>query len=513
MPVKLNVFAVGSIGFLMACGSARAASPERWVEARSAHFTVLSDSSEKDAVRLASHFERMRLVFQALLPADDDENALPIMVLAVNDRKGMQALEPAAYLGPGQIELNGFFLHRVDKDYILVRVDAEEAHAYSTVYHEYTHSMLRKASAWMPLWLNEGLAQFYENTDFDDRSARLGQSNPMQLSLLKRSEMLPIATLLTVDAGSPLYHDEEEGSMFYAESWALTHYLIVSDREQGTHRMRDYTERLALGEDSITAATQAFGDLSKLQAGLAAYVMQRNFMYFTMPTKLAIDEKSIAVRPVTEAEADAVRADVMAHTDRTSDAEAVLDRVLQADSNNALAHETMGLLRYRAGDMEGAKKWFAEALAIDPQSYWAHCYLAVAMTRSGENGDDAMIESNLREAIRLNPEFAPAYDALAMFGARRHRDLTEAQGMGMRAVELEPGELSFRLDCAEVMTENKDFASALGVLRQALHLAKTADETAAVHDRIGRVERSEMNVAGNSHRLPLGGEYGSGAGQ
>jgi tetratricopeptide (TPR) repeat protein len=513
MPRRLNGFALGLIGFLMAFRTACAATPERWVEARSAHFTVLSDSSEKDAVRLASHFERMRAVFHALLPADDDETAPPIMVVAVKDRRGLQALEPAAYLGRGQMDLSGFFLHRVDKDYILVRVDAEEAHAYSTVYHEYTHSMLRKASAWMPLWMNEGLAQFYENTDFDDKAAWLGQSNPVQLSLLKRSEMLPIATLLTVDAGSPLYHDEEEGSMFYAESWALTHYLIVSDRLQGTHRMRDYSERLALGEDSVTAATQAFGDLSKLQAGLAAYVLQRKFMYFMMPAELTAEGKSIAVRQVTGSEADAVRADVMAHTDRLAEAQVLLENVLRTDAKDGLAHETMGLLRYCAGDMEGATKWFAEALAIDPQSYRAQSYLAMAMMRSEEKGDDGAIESHLREAIRLNPEFAPAYDALAMFGARRHRDLAEAQTMGMRTVELEPGELSFRLDCAEVMTENKDFAAALGVLRQAMHLAKTVEETTAVRDRMGRVERSEMAMAGTSRRPQATGGYGSGVGQ
>ncbi len=90
----------------------------------------------------------------------------------------MQALEPAAYLAKNQIDLSGFFLRSPDKSYILVRLDAEQQHAYSTVYHEYTHFMLRKASAWLPLWLNEGLAQFYENTEMDDKTAWLGEANP-----------------------------------------------------------------------------------------------------------------------------------------------------------------------------------------------------------------------------------------------------------------------------------------------------------------------------------------------
>ncbi len=64
----------------------------------------------------------------------------------------------------------GLFLRAPDRNYILVRLDAQQEHAYGTVYHEYTHYMLRKADTWLPLWLNEGLAQFYENTDIDDKT-------------------------------------------------------------------------------------------------------------------------------------------------------------------------------------------------------------------------------------------------------------------------------------------------------------------------------------------------------
>ena len=52
---------------------------------------------------------------------------------------------------------------------IVVRLDANEEHAFSTVYHEYTHYLLRKSGDWIPIWLNEGLAQFYENTDIDEK--------------------------------------------------------------------------------------------------------------------------------------------------------------------------------------------------------------------------------------------------------------------------------------------------------------------------------------------------------
>src|ERR1035437_7483072 len=84
--------------------------PSRWVEARSAHFVVLTDSRERDASRLASQFERMHLVFHTLFPTKGDDSDPPIVVLAVKDRKGMEALEPEAYLGKGKVDLSGFFV-------------------------------------------------------------------------------------------------------------------------------------------------------------------------------------------------------------------------------------------------------------------------------------------------------------------------------------------------------------------------------------------------------------------
>src|ERR1035441_9899970 len=97
--------------------------------------------------------------------------------------------------------------HAPDKNYILVRLDARGEHAFSTVYHEYTHYILRKAE-WLPLWLNEGLAQFYENTDIDEKTVWLGQANAQELRFLGRTDLLPMETLLKVDTRLP-YRSEE----------------------------------------------------------------------------------------------------------------------------------------------------------------------------------------------------------------------------------------------------------------------------------------------------------------
>jgi tetratricopeptide (TPR) repeat protein len=495
-------------------GVAAGSPPSRWVEARSTHFVVLTDAGERDAQRLASQFERMHLVFHTLFPTEGDKSDPPIVVLAVKDRKGMEALEPEAYLGKAKVELSGFFVRGPEKNYILLRLDAKGERGFSTVYHEYTHYMLRKAG-WLPLWLNEGLAQFYENTDIDGKNAWVGQADSARLRYLNRNDLLPIATLLRIDSGSPYYHDEQMGSVFYAESWALTHSLIVSDRLQGTHRIRDYAQLLAQGEDAVAAAQETFGDLDKLQAALTEYLMQRQFMYFMVPATLPAADAAFEVRPVKTVDADAMRADVMVYTERRKDARALLETVLRDDPENAPAHETMGALLYREGDIAGAQRWYGEAAKLDPANYLAQYYFAVTAIHGGSGAAEELVESSLRAAIRLNAEFAPADDELAMFYAAGNRSLDEAHALEVRAIELEPERLLYRVNCAEVLTKQRQFAKALDMLAAARRLAKTPYEVDAVESRVARVERYQTAQAGAvggarevSLQMPEGGDGG-----
>ncbi len=72
--------------------------PENWLEVRSPHFIVLSNSNEKQARHVADQFERMRLVFHAEVPHANVDPGIPIVVLALKDKKDFLALEPEAYL-------------------------------------------------------------------------------------------------------------------------------------------------------------------------------------------------------------------------------------------------------------------------------------------------------------------------------------------------------------------------------------------------------------------------------
>ena len=351
--------------------------PQNWLQVQSPHFLVISNASEKQARHVADQFERMRAVFHLRFPDLQVDPASPIVIIATKNEKDFRELEPPDYLGKGMLHLAGYFLRVPEKNYILVRLDTEGEHPYETVYHEYTHLVSSKAEAWLPLWLSEGLAEFYETTEIRDKEALLGQAKEGNILLLRQNRILPLPVLFAVDHNSPYYHEENKGSIFYAESWALTHYFNIKDQQEHTHRLADYALLVSQHVDPVTAGTRAFGDPQKLQKALESYIAQNSFMYFKMAAATQVDESAFKAQPITTTQADAVRADLMAYNRRTADARTLLENLLKADPNNASAHATMGFLAFQDHNLDEARKWYGQAVKLDSQSYLAHYYFAV----------------------------------------------------------------------------------------------------------------------------------------
>ncbi len=465
---------------------------ESWLQIDSPHFTVICEGNEKQGRHIADQFERMRLLFHTAFPNMRVDPGAPIVVIAVKDGKAFRTLEPEAYLAKGQIELAGLFLRAPDKNYVLLRMDATGEHPYATVYHEYTHLLLSKIE-WIPLWLNEGLAEFYQNTDISEKDAVLGRPSDYDIQWLRQNRILPLSTLFAVDQNSPYYHEEQKGSIFYAESWALTHYLEVNDVQNHTDKLRDYLVIMGNQVDSVTAATRAFGDLKQLQSNLEKYISQFSFSAFQFMKPLVFDDNSFKVQSISPGQVDAFRADVLAYDQREKDSRELLSRILHDDPNNTLAHETMGYLEFRAGHLEQAQDWYGQAVKLDSQSYLANYYFAAMALNRGEPGDaiDTQIETSLQKAIKLNPNFAAAYDLLAIFYGRHHKNLDQAHMLALQAIQLEPGNVRYRVNTAFILLSMQRETDAIAVLQNALKLAKTPGEVTVVQNELFAAQQSQ----------------------
>jgi len=470
------------------CGAAHAG-PDQWVEVRSAHFTVLTDSNEKQGRHILDQFERMRWVFQALFPKANVDPADPILVLAAKNERVFLSAAPASFLAKGEAHWAGLYLQAQDKNYILMRLDASDEHPYATVYHEYTHMQFSSASEWMPIWLNEGLAEFMQNTTILDKNVELGQPSADDILYLRQNRLIPLDVLFRVDAKSPYYHREQKVSVFYSEAWALTHYLMVTAHEKHVPIIDKYMALMSQHEDPVTAAEKAFGDLKQLQAALDAYIHNGNYQQFVLSSAAApINESSYKVRALAQPEADAARADILARVQRESEAQTIVENVLKADPNNVQAHETMGYLEFRANHLDEARKWYREAVKLDSADYLAYYYFAALSMSEPENSDDKDVEQCLRTAIQLNSRFAPAYDRLAGFYTARRENLDEAHRLSTSAIQLEPANAGYRINAANTLMVMDRLDDAIAVLRGAEKVAKEPAEAALVENRIETFE-------------------------
>ncbi|HLJ76218.1 MAG TPA: tetratricopeptide repeat protein [Acidobacteriaceae bacterium] len=463
-----------------------------WIQVRSEHFTVVTDAGEKQGRRAADQFERMRWAFQALFPKMQVDPAAPITVLAVRNGKDLEALEPADYIGKGKLNLAGYFLHTQENNYILLRLDVQnEEHPYATVYHEYTHLELGDAIEWMPLWLNEGLAEFFQNTELEEKTIRLGEASREDLLYLQQNRLIPLETLFRVDPTSPYYHEEQKGSIFYAESWALTHMLETSDVQNHTTRVANYVRLVSQHEDPVTAAQQAFGDLKKLQQELDEYTRRGSYQYFRLNTQ-PLSEAAFQVTSLPQPQADALRADFLARIGRSQDAHALIDSVLKADPNNVQARETLGYVAFRDGKLDEAKKWYAEAVALDSHSYLAQYYFGALSLMNGDSSGP--VEASLLKSIQLNPRFAPACDALASVYARRGDNLDKAYMLMLQAVQLEPANVQYRINEANVLMQQQRYDDAVRVLEAAQPAAKTPEAAGALRLHLQRIRQYRQQV-------------------
>ena len=189
----------------------------------------------------------------------------------------------------------------------------------------------------------------------------------------------------------------------------------------------------------MTAGEKAPGDLKQLQDDLESYIRESDYKEFVLSSAAApLDESSYKARTLTQVEADAVRADVLAYLRRYDDARALLETVLKEDPNNVQAHQTMGYIEFEAKNLPEAQKWFEEAVKLNSQDYLAYYYFASLSMSQLTTADNKEIEDSLRSAIRLNPRFAPAYDRLAVYYAMRRENLDEGHMLSLQAVQLEP---------------------------------------------------------------------------
>ena len=487
-------------GILVSLWTTCAAAKETWVEVRSPNFTVLSNAGEKEARRIADQIEQFREVFRATLPQFRVDLGKPLIIFAVKDEDSLKLLLPAFWETKGHVHPAGFYSPGEESHLVAVRTNLEGEIPYEIIYHEYTHAIMDLNLRNLPVWLGEGLAEFYGHSVIHENEIEVGKIASYHLQVLQTNRLIPIETLLTADHHSPYYNENDRASLFYAESWAIVHYLMMDADARKRQLLNKFLAAWDSTGDQVQAAQIAFGDLKSFSKAMDSYSRQSVFYVGRLKTSIHGDPKSYSSRELPPAELAARRAFLYIHTQRFSEARASIEEALRADPKLALAYEARGLLAYAQQDFSAAETSFARAIDLNTSSYFAYFFDAQARIRGGASAADDRAASiaSLERAVAMNPQFAPAYSALASVYSTQPETNEKALQAAMKAVKLEPGNLIYATNYCYVLLNMGKTADAKKLQERILKAAKTPTDQAnaqALGDALASREKYDRHIA------------------
>ena len=466
----------------------RGAKHENWVEVRSPNFVVVCNAGEKQARKAALQFEQIRTVFRDSLSVAREHPTPQITIFAVKDEKSLSELMPE-YFTKGHVRLAGLFSYRMDQFYIAVNLDAQGDNPFKTVYHEYYHSLTMPYFPNLPTWLAEGLADFFGNTEISGNSAKMGKADPTLILELRQQKLIPLDILFKVTTSSPYYNEQNKTSVFYAESWALTHYLLIGDNQSHRQSLVDFASAVARGESTNEAVAKAFGDIGQLQGNLLKYVSKSSFSFYLMKAPTELPPSDLSVRALSDAEVDAYRGGFFAIRGRIQEAKSTLAEAAQLDPNLALTYQNLALAQFFGGERDAALASATKAISLDSKNAVTRYLRAYLVTHGSGARDNSQVEADLREAIALNPNFAPPYGELAWFLAGRNQNLPEALAFGQKAVTLEPANAGYQLDLAQVLVHMRRYDDAQRIAVRARDGASNPRQRAQVEEFLNYMQR------------------------
>ncbi|MGH9747175.1 MAG: DUF1570 domain-containing protein [Candidatus Acidiferrales bacterium] len=462
---------------------------EAWVEVRSPNFIIVSNAGEKQARRTAIQFEQIHSLFRDSLAVAQGHPSPVITILAVKDEKSLGELLPE-YWTKGHMHPAGIFAYQANQYYAAVNLDAQGANPFATMYHEYYHSLTVPYFPDLPVWLSEGLADFFGQSQINRNVATMGMADPARMEELRQNRLIPLDVLFHVDTTSSYYNEQDKTSVFYAESWALTHYLMIGDKQVHRQMLLDYASALSSGATQDQAAAKAFGDLKRLQDDLSRYIGKFQFSYYQIKAPAELAAADMQFRAISDAEEEAYRGGFFSIR-RRPEAKQILQNAVNMDPKLALAHQNLGFEEYMEGNRDSALASISEAVELDPKNGFTR-YLRAYLSFSGAGGfpQDSQIEDDLRQSIAASPDFAPSHALLGIYLSSRRQSVAEALKYAKRAVELEPGNTEYIYDWAQVLAQAQQFDEAQYVAQRALASSRNPKDRAKVQELLSYIEQS-----------------------
>lgn len=458
-----------------------------WIQVRSKNFFVIGNASERDIRKVAARLEQFREAFRLAFKHVNLVSPIATNVIVFKSDSSYKAFKPKRSDGKIDTFVAGYFQPGDDVNYITLSVQGDDTETFRTIFHEYVHFIIDTnfGRYEVPAWFNEGLAEYYSTFQIEqDQVVKLGLLVNDHLMMLNQSQMMPLSTLFSIRTEQLNNSGEHSRTIFYAQSWALVHYLIQSGKSGSLNKFLDAVLNGTQAEPAFKAAFQQ--DYDSMEASLKSYVGQRKYQatQLTFSQKFAT-EADMQVSPLPGAMSNAYLGDLLYHIHRADDAEPFLLSALQADPGATLAKTSLGMVKLQQRKFDDARRYLESAIDSDKANAYALYRYAYLLSREGtdEYGISKELSPTtiekmrdaLHRSIAANPAFTESYDLLAFVDLAAQENLDEAANAMLTAIKYQPGTERFSLRLAEIYMRQEKYDQARALAERVAKATQDAD--------------------------------------
>ncbi len=455
---------------------------DTWLSVRSRNFLLVGNAGESQIRKVGRNLEEFRAAMATLFPGIGENSSVGTTVVVFKNDDSFRPFKPLYDGKPANI--GGIFIGGPDLNSIALTADIRST---QVIYHEFVHSLTRESGTPLPLWVGEGIAELYSTFEIASNLKQLTLGRPVtsHIATLRENAFLPLPIFFGVERDSPYYNEKSKQGIFYAQSWATLHYLLLADNGRRRPQFSDYLRLLSAGKSRDESFREAFQmDYGALEKALNDYARARFSLpglTFDLNQKLDFDWE-MQVAPLGEAAMTYYLGDLLLHMDRLDAAEAQLQKSLSLESKAAPSHASMGLLRLRQDREEEALEHLSNAVEADSQNHMVHYYYATMLQkpRQDQSKEDResrlkLMRDHLKKCIELAPRYVEAYNLLAYVASLLQEEMDETEQAVKKAIGFAPGRQDLQLSLIQLMAFNNKAQAARVLLTRLVNAAADDD--------------------------------------
>ena len=237
----------------------------QWISLTTPHFEMYTTNAQAPAAQELQFLDEIRSFFAKAAPFSNKAEDLSVQIIAFRSEA---EYAPYAFREAG----GAYSLRTFNHDYMVLPNLASRER--ELVVHEFTHLVVQHAGFKLPVWLNEGLAEFYSTVVINKQKTTVGQPLFRHIQTIHRQQWIPWDVLFAVDANSPYYKDGKKVPLFYAQSWALVHMLALS--EDYSKGFQQFLAAVSAGQTTSEAFESTYKrNMASIAGDLAAYLHRK----------------------------------------------------------------------------------------------------------------------------------------------------------------------------------------------------------------------------------------------